>query len=100
VLPEEAENLFRDARLSLWLKPYYIETLLRKDTGLIVSFVKNAPVGILQRAAGKFLHLCNQHHIPIEFISKKHLMARVDDKFLKLFYGGTFSNTLDSVPVN
>ena len=100
VLPEEAENLFRDARLSLWLKSYYIETLLRKDTKLIMSFVKNVPVDILQQAAGKFLHLCNQHHIPIEFISKKYLMARVHDKFLNSFYGGTFFNTLDSMPIN
>ncbi|RKY56825.1 MAG: transcription-repair coupling factor [Candidatus Neomarinimicrobiota bacterium] len=88
-LPPEAKNLFAEARLALWLRNFHIESMVKKDDSLVVVFQKNAPLSQLQISAGKFLHILNEHNIDIEFISKKHLSAKVGIGFLSAFFEGT-----------
>jgi len=91
-LPKEANNLFEEARLALWLKNFHVESLVKKDTYLFVAFQKNIPVTILQNSAGKLFHLLNKRGIAIEFISKKHLSAKVGLGFLSAFFAGTINS--------
>ncbi|MCF7832055.1 MAG: DEAD/DEAH box helicase [Candidatus Marinimicrobia bacterium] len=91
-LPPEAQNLFNEAGLSLWLKDFHIESLLKKDASLILTFQKNIPVSLLQTSAGKLLSLFNEKNIKIELISQKHLSAKVGLDFLSAFYSGTFNS--------
>ncbi len=88
--PQEAKNLFNEARLSLWLKEYDIESVFIKEDKIIFAFQKNIPVPALQESAGKILHLFNEKSIPIEFISHKYLTAKVGKVFLKHFYAEHF----------
>ena len=91
-LPPEARNLFDEARLALWLRNLHIESMVKKDGVLMVTFQKNAPLLKLQNSAGKLLHILNEHGIDIEFISKKHLSAKVDISFLSAFFSGTIKS--------
>ena len=91
-LPPEANNLFDEARLALWLKNFYIESLVKKGGSLIFSFQKNIQLNLLQNSAGKLLHIFNERGVSIEFISKKHLSARVGLNFLSAFYSGTINS--------
>ena len=99
-LPEEAVNLFRDARLSCWLKPFYVDTLSLLNTSLHLSFSQTAAVSVLQQAAGRLLAILNAHHVQINFLAKEHLSAEMDKAFLDLFYSGTFTPVPDSMPDN
>ncbi|MEA2077420.1 MAG: transcription-repair coupling factor [Candidatus Marinimicrobia bacterium] len=90
VMPEEANNLFNETKLSLWLKKYHIESMAKKDHVLIVGFRKNIPVSEVQLSAGKLLHLLNEKNISIGFVSKKHLSAKIGKEFLSAFFTGTF----------
>ncbi len=99
-LPEEAVNLFRDARLSCWLKPFYVDTLSLLNASLYLSFSQTATVSVLQNAAGRLLAILNAHHVRINFLAKDHLSAEMDKGFLDLFYSGTFTRVPDSMPDN
>jgi transcription-repair coupling factor (superfamily II helicase) len=88
--PQEAKNLFGEARLALWLKEYNIESLYIKDDKVIFAFQKNVPVSVLQASAGKILHIFNEKDIAIEFISHKHLTAMVGKVFFEHFYAEHF----------
>ncbi len=83
-LPEEAVNLFDEAKLSLWLKAYDIESINRNNSELLVVFKKNLAIDQIQTSAGRFLHFMNQNNLHIEFISQKHLSAKVSYDLLKL----------------
>ena len=89
-LPNEANNLFNEARLALWLKTYHIESLNKKDSHLILNFRKNIELPVLQNAAGKLLQKMNENHIHIEFISQHHLSAKISLDFLASFFNGNF----------
>ena len=91
-LPWETVNLFEEARLSLWLKNFHIESLIKKDGFLILTFQKNVQLTLVQTSAGKLLHVFNEHDIAIEFISKKYLSAKVGMNFLSAFYVGTINS--------
>jgi transcription-repair coupling factor (superfamily II helicase) len=91
-LPVEANNLFEETRLALWLKNFHVESLVKKDTYLFVTFQKNIPITILQDSAGKLLHLLSERGITIEFISKKYLSAKVGAGFLAAFFAGTINS--------
>ena len=91
-MPIEAQNLFAEARLALWLKNYNIVSLIKKDDALIVGFQKNIPLSQLQNSAGRLLNMFNQNGIGIEFISKKHLSAKIDLSFLSAFLAGTIKS--------
>jgi transcription-repair coupling factor (superfamily II helicase) len=97
-LPSEALNLFNDARLSVWLKDFDIEALVRRDGELELLFSAQAGSERLQRSAGRLLQILAKHHIDIRFVSKRQLYARTDEKFLSVFYTGTFLNDMDSMP--
>ncbi|MDD3966421.1 MAG: transcription-repair coupling factor [Candidatus Marinimicrobia bacterium] len=97
-LPQEAVNLFNDARLSVWLKGFEIDALIRKDGELRLLFSPDAGTEKIQRAAGKLLGIFRKHHIEISFVSKQHLFARTDENFLSAFYAGTFLGEMDSIP--
>lgn len=99
-LPPAAENLFNDTRFSLSLKPYYIEKIYRKNNKLIISFSGEVSVKTIQDSAGSLLRYCNEHGIPIRFISKTRLLAEVNNNFLDVFYPGTFRYSPDSKPCN
>ena len=89
-MPPEAEHLFEEARLAFWLKEFHITSLIKKDNALTVNFNKNLSVGEIQHIAGKLLHKMNENSIWIRFISKKHLVAQIEEKFLIQFFNGTF----------
>lgn len=89
-LPIEANNLFNEARLALWLKTYHIESLNNKDLHLILNFRKNIALNVLQNSAGKLLQKMNEKHIRIEFISQQHLSAKISRDFLTSFFNGNF----------
>jgi transcription-repair coupling factor (superfamily II helicase) len=89
-LPLEANNLFNEARLALWLKTYHIESLNNKDHHLILNFKKNIELNTLQNSAGKLLQKMNEKHIHIEFISQQHLSAKISRDFLTSFFNGNF----------
>ncbi len=89
-LPKEADNLFKETKLSLWLKKFNIESLALKKDVLVAGFRKNIPVNEVQASAGKLLHIFNENNISIEFISKKHLSAKIGKEFLQFFFAGTF----------
>lgn len=95
-LPEAAENLFWDTRLSLLLKPFYIESLIRREQVLLMYFRSGLSAEILQDAAGRLLEIFRNNRLPLRFISKKQLLAETDDSFISRFYAGTFSLETDS----
>lgn len=97
-LPQEALNLINDARLSVWLKDFNIEALVRRDGELQFLFSTRAGSERLQHSAGRFLEILAKHHIDIRFVSKRQLFALTDEKFLTAFYAGTFLNAADSMP--
>ncbi|MBW6457649.1 MAG: DEAD/DEAH box helicase, partial [FCB group bacterium] len=99
-LPQEAVNLFNDAHLALWLKPFYVDTLSLINGSLGLSFSRTVPVTVLQRGAGRLLAILNAHYVPINFTAKQYLSAEMDIKFLELFYSGTFGHFPDSMPDN
>lgn len=98
-LPETAENLFRDARLSLFLKPYYIESLVERDEQVFLYFKEGVQTNVLQDAAGRLLYIFRENGLALSFISKKQLLARCGLAFISRFNAGTFSFKTDSKPV-
>ncbi len=89
-MPREAENLFNEAYLSLWLKRFNISSLVKKEHELVVGFSSTLPVKDLQHSAGKFLHLMNENNISVRFLSKRSLSAVLPADFLSAFFSGTF----------
>ena len=89
-MPPEADNLFKEARLALWLKDFQIASIVKKDKELLVGFRKNIPVAEIQLAAGKLLHHMNENGVSVHFVSGKNLSANIGIDFLSKFFGGTF----------
>jgi transcription-repair coupling factor (superfamily II helicase) len=90
VLPREAQNLFLDSRLSIWLKPFYIESLSLVGSSLSLMFSKDLPTATLQKAAGELLAIMNNHKCKIDFSARGNLSASLDKYFIKMFNEGTF----------
>lgn len=89
-LPLEAINLFNEAKLGLWLKTFEIESITRNNAYLIVNFKKDLTVDEIQNFAGQFLHDINSKNLKLEFISKKHLSAKVSIDLLKILFKEDF----------
>ncbi len=89
-LPREAENLFNETKLSLWLRTFDIESLIKKENKLHISFRKNLPNSQLQKSAGRFLQQMKERHFQLEFISGKHLSAKTSLDFLTQFNKDVF----------
>ncbi len=89
-LPVEAENLFGESRLAVWLKQYKIESFFLKNDHPVAVFQQSLPVAELQLVAGRFLHLLNEKNVSVEFISKERLSANIGKNFIGLFFRGNF----------